>query len=63
MRTLWNKDTEIEFFKKSLELTTVGQLFYRTSDNRYLAYWPKGYEGPKTTLQSRNAFIGDFTEK
>lgn len=63
MRALWNKDTEIEFFKKSLELTTVGQLFYKTSDNRYLAYWPKGYEGPKTTLQSRNAFIGDFTEK
>lgn len=63
MRPLWNRDTEIDFFKKSLDLTTVGQLFYKTSDNRYLAYWPKGYEGPKTTLQSRNAFIGDFTEK
>lgn len=63
MTSLWNKDTEIEFFKRSLELTTPEQLFYKTSDNRYLAYWPKGYKGPKTTLQSRNAFIGDFTEK
>lgn len=63
MISLWNKDTEIEFFKRSLELTTPEQLFYKTSDNRYLAYWPKGYKGPKTTLQSRNAFIGDFTEK
>jgi len=32
-------------------------------DGRYLAYWPKGYKGTKTTLQSRNAFIGSFTEK
>ncbi|MEA2006154.1 MAG: hypothetical protein U9O50_07880 [Acidobacteriota bacterium] len=63
MIALWNKDTEIEFFKKSLALTTPEQLFYKTSDNRYLAYWPKGYEGQKTTLQSRNAFIGDYTEK
>jgi len=63
MISLWNKDTEIEFFKKSFEVTTPEQLFYKTSDNRYLAYWPKGYKGPKTTLQSRNAFIGDFTEK
>jgi len=63
MTVLWNKNTEIEFFKKSLALTTPEQLFYKTSDNRYLAYWPKGYEGQKTTLQSRNAFIGDYTEK
>jgi len=63
MSSLWNRDTETEFFKRSLELTTAEQLFYKTSDNRYLAYWPKGYKGPKTTLQSRNAFIGDYTEK
>jgi len=63
MGHLWNKNTEIEFFKKSLELTTLEQLFYKTSDDRYLAYWPKGYRGPKTTLQSRNAFIGNYTEK
>jgi hypothetical protein len=63
MVALWNKDIEIEFFKKSLGLTTPEQLFYKTSANKNLAYWPKGYKGPKTTLQSRNAFIGDFTEK
>ena len=28
-----------------------------------MAYWPKWYKGKKTTLQSRNALIGDFTEK
>jgi len=28
-----------------------------------LAYWPKNYEGAKTTLQSRNALIGSYTEK
>src|SRR3972149_2290921 len=30
---------------------------------RYLAYWPKNYDGKKSTLQSRNALIGNFTEK
>jgi hypothetical protein len=38
-------------------------LFYVTDKNRYLAYWPKGYEGKKSTLQSRNSLIGRFTEK
>lgn len=63
MTSLWNKDTEIEFFKRSLELTTPEQLFYKIYGDRYLAYWPKRYRGPKSTLQSRNAFIGDYTEK
>ena len=34
-----------------------------TDNNRYLAYWPKGYRGKKSTLQSRNSLIGKFTEK
>ena len=38
-------------------------MFYVTDKNRYLAYWPKGYDGKKSTLQSRNALIGNFTEK
>ena len=39
------------------------KLFYETEDGRYLAYWPRDYKGRKTTLQSRNALIGTYTEK
>ncbi len=60
---LWNKDVEKEFFTKTLEVATPEQLFYVTKDGEYLAYWPKNYKWTKTTLQSRNAFIGGFTEK
>ena len=28
-----------------------------------MAYWPKGYRGQKSTLQSRNSLIGNFTEE
>ena len=63
MNNLWNKDIEKDFFIKSLEFATPEQLFYVTEDGRYLAYWPKKYKGRKTTLQSRNSLIGNFTEK
>jgi hypothetical protein len=63
MPDLWNKDKEIEFFTESQKLATPEQLFYVGDDLRYYAYWPKSYRGKKTTLQSRNAFIGNFTEK
>ena len=62
-KMLWNKDEEYKFFKKTLEIATPEQLFYLTEDGKYLAYWPKNYKGKKTTLQSRNAFIGSYTEK
>jgi hypothetical protein len=62
---LWSKNTEVEFFQNSLDsgLATPEQLFYVTNDGKYLAYWPRNYRGSRTTLQSRNAQIGDFTEK
>jgi len=63
MKTLWNKKQEENFFIKSLEFATPEQLFYQTNDNKLYAYWPKGYKGIKTTLQSRNSLIGSFTEK
>jgi len=60
---LWNKDTELQFFKKASEnFATIDQLFYRTEGNEYYAYWPKTYKGKKTTLQSRNSLIGAYTE-
>ena len=60
---LWNKNVEKRFFTKSLEYATPEQLFYITNENKYLAYWPKNYLGKKSTLQSRNSLIGNFTEK
>ena len=63
MTELWTEDKEIEFFTEALKLSTPEKLFYLSNDDRYYAYWPKAYKGKKDTLQSRNAFIGDFTEK
>jgi len=63
MKELWNKEIERKFFVESLNYATPEQLFYVTDTDRYLAYWPKGYKGKKSTLQSRNSLIGSFTEK
>lgn len=63
MTTLWNQNQEKDFFVKSLEFATPEQLFYVTASRKYLAYWPKNYDGAKTTLQSRNSLIGSYTEK
>src|SRR4030065_626888 len=60
---LWTKKDEINFFTQSLKIATPDQLFYKTKDGKYVAYWPKDYKDSKTTLQSRNAFIGAYTEK
>lgn len=63
MRELWTKQKEIEFFSEARKFATPEQLFYFGDDSRYYAYWPKSYKGKKSTLQSRNALIGNFTEK
>jgi len=64
MEGLWTKQKEIEFFTESLKnFAEPEQLFYVADDGYYYAYWPKSYKGKKTTLQSRNALIGQFTEK
>lgn len=60
---LWSKNQEKLFFEQSKNFASYPQLFYRTDDDRYLAYWPKGYAGLKTTLQARNSLVGKFTEK
>ncbi len=62
-KMLWNKEEEYKFFKRTLEIASPEQLFYLTDDGRFLAYWPKNYKGKRTTLQSRNTFIGKYTEK
>ena len=63
MKILWNKEQEQGFFKKSLELTNPEKLFYNTKNNKLYAYWPKNYIGKKSTLQSRNSLIGNYSEK
>ncbi|RME61348.1 MAG: hypothetical protein D6780_01880 [Candidatus Dadabacteria bacterium] len=63
MKTLWNKKQEEDFFIKALKFAAPEQLFYPTPDGKLYAYWPKGYKGAKTTLQSRNSFIGAYTER
>ncbi|GHT51456.1 hypothetical protein AGMMS49990_05770 [Endomicrobiia bacterium] len=59
---LWDRHCEEKFFIKSLEITAAEKLFYDVN-KRLIAYWPKSYEGATSTLQSRNAYIGNFTEK
>lgn len=61
MPGFWTKNKEIEFFLASLKITSPEQLFYVSDDSHYYAYWPKTYKGKKSTLQSRNSFIGNFT--
>ena len=60
---LWSKNQEKLFFDKSRNFASYHQLFYRTDDGMYVAYWPKSYTGIKSTLQARNSLIGNFTEK
>ena len=63
MQNLWNQEVERSFFQKAMQsFASPEQLFYLTNDNRFLAYWPKNYTGKKSTLQSRNSLIGQFTE-
>lgn len=63
MEKLWNKEVEQRFFSEAQKFATTEQLFYVSDAGKYLAYWPKSYDGKKSTLQSRNALIGNFTEK
>ncbi len=57
IENLWNKEVEKKFFINSFRFATPEQLFYVTDSGKYVAYWPKGYPGPKNTLQSRNSLI------
>jgi hypothetical protein len=63
MEKLWSKEIEERFFSEASQFATPEQLFYVTDSGKHLAYWPKGYAGTKSTLQSRNSLIGSFTEK
>ena len=60
---LWDINKEKEFFLKYLDIAEPEHLFYQLDDGTFVAYYPKGYKGKTTTLQSRNSFVGTYTEK
>lgn len=60
---LWTQNEEKKFFIEMLKTASPEDLFYLTRSGEYYAYWPKNYRGRKTTLQSRNALVGIYTEK
>ncbi len=61
--TFWNKDIEKRFFIEAMKnFASPEQLFYKLTDG-YFAYVPKGKSAGGQTLQSRNALIGQYTEK
>ena len=57
------KMLKLLFFRECEKFASPEQLFYLTDENKYVAYWPKNYKGKKSTLQSRNSLIGNYTEK
>ena len=60
---LWSIDDEKLFFTEALEnFLTEQQLFY-SLQGEYYAYVPKSMPAQNQTLQSRNGFIGKYTEK
>jgi len=62
-KRLWDNDIEVQFFKEALEnFASPEQLFYKLKDGHF-AYIPKHSDSEGQTLQSRNALIGQFTEK
>lgn len=63
VKELWSIDDEKLFFTEALEnFLTEQQLFYRL-EGEYYAYVPKRMSSENQTLQSRNGFIGRYTEK
>ncbi len=59
---LWTLEDEIYFFNFLLKHNIEPEkLFYKVNDIFY-AYIPRNLEGDFGTLQSRNSFIGEFTE-
>jgi len=60
---LWNNNIEIQFFKEALKHFASPEKLFYSLEKGYYAYVPKGIDAEGQTLQSRNALIGQFTEK
>jgi hypothetical protein len=61
--TLWNNKIEIQFFKEALKNFASSEKLFYNLQGEYYAYIPKRFDSEGQTLQSRNALIGEFTEK
>lgn len=70
-QNLWNKDVEKGFFEIHLNTKKIPpeKLFYELREDdliKYYAYYPQKLSKvikKKDTLQSRNSYIGEYTEK
>ena len=62
MERLWTTETEKFFLNRILQRVPVEEIFYKTDDEKYYIYWPKNYSGRKYTIQTRNSYIGNYTE-
>lgn len=70
-QNLWSKDVEKGFFEIYLNIKKIPpeKLFYKLRENgleKYYAYYPQKLSKTirkKDTLQSRNSYIGEYTEK
>lgn len=60
---LWGENTERDFFERKLKTCPPNKLFYETAEGDFYAYWPKNHDGRRSTLQSRNSLIGDYSER
>lgn len=60
---MWNTETELQFFHESLRNFASPEKLFYLLQGRYYAYIPKGNDAEGQTLQSRNALIGQFSER
>lgn len=62
MKKLWNINDELEFLKSAMQITTLEKLTVNINDSN-MTFAPSSYRGNVSVPQSRNALIGNFTEK
>ena len=60
---LWSKNQERIFFDDSKNYASYDELFYKITDDKYVAYMPKEYQGFKSNLHLRDLLTKKYTEK
>lgn len=59
---MWTKSAEEQFFRQHLNAGIPPEALFYWMDGKFVAYYPKSFKGQKGTLQSRNSYIGKYTE-
>lgn len=62
MKKLWQIEDELRFLQKAMDITTLEKLTVDI-DGSHMVFAPKDFIGDVKTPQSRNALIGQYTEK